>query len=319
MGIRVKPACARSVAAAALAALIAAASGASAATASTTAQLQSTAQPRSTAQPQSTVTHTVTAAAQQATRSFWTARRMAAATPPGRGGQQAVTPDGAPPGTPSPTQFAGVPTIGALFFTTGTKAHFCSASVIDSMTGNIVLTAAHCVYGSSYASHIEFVPAYHHGKQPFGAWPVHHIVVAAGWRKSHDPNLDFAFLTVTPPPGTSKPVQHVTGGLWLGVDTGYTHAVEVVGYNNTGDAPIKCATHSFEFRPRQLKFFCRDYQDGTSGGPWVLSWNSRTGTGVAVGLIGGYDEGGDYPWASFSAYFGSATLHLFLQAEKQQS
>ena len=262
--------------------------------------------------------HAVGPAAQRAAGSFWTRARMTTATPAGEQ-PGAVVPDGAPPGTPSPTQFSGVPTVGALFFTSGTKqTHFCTASVVNSLTANLVLTAAHCVYGSSYASNIEFVPAYHDGQQPDGAWPVQTITVANGWKKSHDPNLDFAFLAVTPPAGTSKQIQFVTGALRLGINAGYDHhRIEVIGYNNTGDAPIKCATTSFEFRTSQMKFFCRDYQDGTSGGPWILGYNDITGTGTVFGVIGGYKEGGLYPWASFSAYFGGPALKLFLQAEEQ--
>ncbi len=262
--------------------------------------------------------HVVGPAAQRAAHTFWTRTRMASATPV-RERMSAVVPDGAPPGTPKPTQFSGVPTVGALFFVSGTKqTHFCTASVVNSLTANLVLTAAHCVYGSTYASNIEYVPAYHNGKQPYGAWPVQAITVASGWKKSHDPNLDFAFLKVSPPPGTSRPIQFVTGGLWLGIDAGYDHHIEVIGYNDTGDAPIKCATTSFEFRTNQMKFFCRDYQNGTSGGPWILGYNNTTGTGTVFGVIGGYEEGGLYPWASFSAYFGQPTFKLFLQAEQRQ-
>jgi V8-like Glu-specific endopeptidase len=262
--------------------------------------------------------HVVSPAAQRAARTFWSRSRMASAASVNEQ-KGTVAPDGPPPGIPSPTQFSGVPTVGALFFTSGpNQTHFCTASVVNSLTANLVLTAAHCVYGSTYASNIEFVPAYHDGQQPYGAWPVQSITVASGWKKSHDPNLDFAFLAVTPPPGTSQPIQFVTGGLWLGIDAGYDHKIEVIGYNNTGDAPIKCATTSFEFRVSQMKFFCRNYQDGTSGGPWILGYNDTTGTGVVFGVIGGYKEGGLYPWASFSAYFGLPTLKLFLQAEKRQ-
>ena len=254
----------------------------------------------------------VSAAAQQASRALWTPARMAAATP-----LADATPS-PPPGIPSPTHFTGVPTVGALFFTTGSQQHFCTASVVDSPTANLVLTAAHCVYGSSYARNIEFVPRYHDGLQPFGAWAVRSITVAAGWRTSHDPSLDFAFLTVSPPPGTHRPIQQVTGGLRLGIDAGYRHRIEVIGYNNGEDAPIKCATRSFRFGTGQMEFYCNDFQDGTSGGPWIIGFGPQAGTGTVFGVIGGYEEGGDYPWASYSVYFGPPTLKLYWQAELQQ-
>jgi V8-like Glu-specific endopeptidase len=189
--------------------------------------------------------------------------------------------------------------------------------VVNSLTANLVLTAAHCVYGSTYATNIEFAPGYHYGKLPYGAWPVQAITVAAGWKQSQDQNLDFAFLAVTPPAGTHDPIQAVTGGLWLGIKRGYDHPIEVIGYNDTADWPIKCATGSFEFEPGQMKFFCRNFQNGTSGGPWILGFDPASGTGTVFGVIGGYQQGGNFPWASYSAYFGLPTLRLFLQAEQQ--
>lgn len=260
--------------------------------------------------------HAVSWAAQRATRAFWTPARMAAATPL-RGGPSAGGSAGGPASIPSPTHFAGVPTVGALFLTTGTKPHFCTASVVESKPENLILTAAHCVYSSSYASNIEFVPKYHSGQQPYGAWPVKKIFVAAGWRYSHNPNLDFAFLSVTPPAGVTHPIQQVTGGLRLGINLSYAHHIEVIGYNNTDNAPIRCATTSFKFAANQMKFFCRDYQDGTSGGPWIIGYNGQDGTGTVFGVIGGYQQGGDHPWASYSAYFAEPTRELFGQAEGQ--
>ena len=202
------------------------------------------------------VRHTVGKGAQNAARAFWTKARMAAATPVGqasaKGGPASTAKP--PPGIPNPTHFNGVPTVGALFFTTGTQAHFCTASVVDSFTFDLVLTAAHCVYGSGYATNIAYVPEWHKGVSPYGSWAVQTITVAAGWVHSQNPNLDFAFLTVTPPPGTWRPIQFVTGGLRLGINVGYAHPVYVIGYNDTDDQPIGCATTSFKFETNQMKF-----------------------------------------------------------------
>jgi V8-like Glu-specific endopeptidase len=197
--------------------------------------------------------------------------------------------------------------------------HFCTASVVDSATAGMVLTAAHRVYSSGYASNIEFVPGYHDGQQPDGAWPVKTITVASGWKQSHNPDLDFAFLSVAPRGGTGRPIQTVTGGLHLGIDRGYGHHIEVIGYNNTDNGPVHCATKSFEFEAGQMEFYCHDYWDGTSGGPWITGYRGKTGTGTVIGDIGGYEQGGDYEWSSYSPYFGKPTQELFRQAEKQHA
>ena len=270
-------------------------------------------------QPDTPVVHAIGAAAQTATRALWSSSEMRAATPPqgmAKASSAAAVP---PPGTPTATPFNGVPTVGALFYTTGSGVHFCTASVVNSGTANLVLTAAHCVYSSTYASNIEFVPAYHDGQQPYGAWPVKTITVAAGWQQSHNPDLDFAFLSVAAPSGTHRPIQAVTGGLRLGIDRGYSHPIEVIGYNDTDNGPVKCATKSFEFETGQMEFYCHDYWDGTSGGPWITGYNGKTGRGTVIGVIGGYEQGGDYEWSSYSPYFGPPTRQLFLQAERQQA
>jgi len=253
-------------------------------------------------------------AARRSARTFWTRSRMAAATPAAadsKGGASAR----APRGIPSPTRFDGVPTVGALFYTTGTAKHFCTASVVDSDARDLILTAAHCVYTGSYAGNIEFVPGYHDGLQPYGAWVVKTIYVAAGWARSRDPDLDFAFLSVAPADGAGLPIQQLTGGLRLGINRPYRRPVEVIGYNNTGRRPIKCATHSFEFEPGQLELYCDDYRAGTSGGPWIVRYDGRNGSGLVIGVIGGYEQGGDYAWASYSAYLGRPALDLYRQAE----
>ncbi len=195
--------------------------------------------------PASGTVHVISQAAQDATRAFWTASRMEQATATNgnatnaaaakaaapQGGTQTASP---PPGTPTAARFGGVPTIGALFYTTGSGAHFCTASVVDSNRENLIMTAAHCVYSSGYSVNIEFVPGYHDGRRPYGTWLIQAVVVAKGWRQRHDPDLDFAFLTVAPPGGSGRPIQRVTGGLRLGIDRGYAHWIRLIGYNDTG-------------------------------------------------------------------------------------
>lgn len=244
----------------------------------------------------------------------FTALMLTALAVPGAAAVSSIASRGSPPrGAPAATRFNGVPAVGALFSATGGKSHFCSASVVDSAPGDLIVTAAHCVYSKSggYASHIQFVPGYHNGRRPYGSWTVGKITVASGWRTSQNPDLDVAFLTVG---RAGARVQDRTGGLRLGISQPYEQAVESVGYNDTDSQPVKCPTKSFKFRSGQRELYCHNLWDGTSGGPWITGFNSRTGTGTIVGVIGGYEQGGDYDWASYSPYFGSAIQALFRQA-----
>jgi V8-like Glu-specific endopeptidase len=280
--------------------------------------LASTGGPTSTvgSTPAIGVTSTVSPVAQQTARAFWTPARMAAATPvPNRGGIVAGPAVSPPPGIPTARLFNGVRTVGALFFTSQGSAHYCTAAVVNSRALDLVLTAAHCAYSGGFFKNIEFIPGYHAGRVPYGAWVVNKIFVAQGWAHRSDPNLDFAFLAVTPPPGR-RPLQQVTGGLQLGINRPYRRPIEVIGYNSSKARPVECATHSFEFNANQLEFYCHGYRDGTSGSPWIVRYNASNGTGVVIGTIGGFELGGTVEWASFSAYLGQSCYRLYLQAER---
>jgi V8-like Glu-specific endopeptidase len=277
------------------------------------------------------VTQTLGTAAQSGARSFWTRARMEAATPAGpaiqAGGSASpgVSPAAQatptePPGVPDPVTGNGVPTVGALFFTTfGVQVlHFCTASVVDSTAGDVVLTAAHCVYDGGPVGDLAYVPEWHAGTSPYGAWTVSSITVAAGWKQSQNPADDYAFLTVTPPSGTKK-IQQVTGGLKLAVNAGYAHPIHVIGYNALSVLAIECSTKSFEFEAGQMEFYCNSFYDGVSGSPWITGFNPANGTGTVIGNVGGYEQGGDESWASYSDYYTSAVQQLFTQAQAQHA
>jgi hypothetical protein len=112
-----------------------------------------------------------------------------------------------------------------------------------------------------------------------------------------------------------RQVQAVTGGLSIGFNLGYDQRIEAVAYDDTGSEPVRCATRSFQFRAGQLEFFCSGFSGGTSGAPLVVGYNPGNGAGTLVGVIGGYEDGGRYPWASYSPYFGSALRAAYQLAE----
>ena len=295
--------------------------------------------------PAAAVTEQVSGAAQRQTVDHWTRQRMRVATAaslprslirtavsavsavsavpsvartparPGRPGlRRAGSQITAPKGIPTAAPFSGSPTTGVLFYTTGGKGHFCTASVVDSTADDLALTAAHCVYSKGFAANIEYVPGYHDGKQPYGAWPVRAITVTSGWKLSHEPDLDFAFLALASLGG--RPIQARTGGLTIGFTRWYSEKIEAVGHNDSGAAPTRCATRSFRFRTGQMEFYCHGFWTGTSGGPWIIGYDAKSGTGTVFGVIGGYQLGGAYEWASYSAYFGPAAKLLYEQVER---
>lgn len=127
-----------------------------------------------------------------------------------------------------------IPTVGPLFFPsvvgigpTLRFPHYCSASVVDSPGADLVLTAAHCVYGTGLG--IEFAPGYHDGVSPFGVWAVRRVYLDPAWLHGHDPQLDFAVLQLARHHGVG--VEHATGSApALGRAPASGSSVTVAGY-----------------------------------------------------------------------------------------
>lgn len=259
----------------------------------------------------------VSEAENEAAVQHWTTRNQLAATP-------APAPTTAPTQTPTPAPVVttpaaplgpGVPAVGALFTigADGLTDHYCTASVVDSPAGDLVLTAAHCIHygaGGGYRTDIAFVPGYHDGQDPYGVWTPSRMVVDPRWISDSDEDLDFGFLVVHRQ-GGDEPVQSAAGGNRLGTSLGYDLPVRVTGYPNDTQRPTTCDTHSTEERRYQMRFDCGYFPDGTSGGPWVTDVDPATGLGTVVGVIGGYEEGGDTPEVSYSSYFDGDIQHLY--------
>lgn len=209
-------------------------------------------------------------------------------------------------------EFAGTPAVGALFTTSAGKLgrHFCTASVVNSPDGDLLITAAHCVSGTSG---VVFVPGYDHGTAPYGVWTVTRIYTDRWWQASADPDDDVAFLRVSQQ-GSVVPIEDVTGAEQLETGTQARQLVEVIGYPDTGSAPIACRNWTREPMSDQLEFDCGGFTDGTSGGPFLADVNTTTGQGAVIGVIGGYEQGGLTPQVSYSSTFGSNVAALYRAA-----
>jgi V8-like Glu-specific endopeptidase len=208
--------------------------------------------------------------------------------------------------------FAGTPAVGALFTMSKGKLgrHFCTASVIGSPHGDLVITAAHCVTGTSG---IVFVPGYDRGAAPYGIWTVTKVYADRSWTSSSDPDDDVAFLRVSQA-GSIVPIEDVTGAEALKTGTPARQLVEVIGYPDSGSQPIVCRNWTREPMSEQLEFDCGGYTDGTSGGPFLASVNPLTGQGTVIGVIGGYEQGGLTPQVSYSSRFGANVAALYRHA-----
>lgn len=252
---------------------------------------------------------------------YWTRHRLLGAqgwyhqvlAKPGSLRKQGMLP--APGSTPSPRGDAGSPRVGALFDSDSDGDHFCTASVVNSPGGDVLITAAHCINagdGGANRTNVVFIPDYSAGSSPHGVWTPRRYVIDRRWVHGANPAFDVAFVVLKPL--HDKNIQQVLGADTIAFDAGFRHLVLVSGYPSSADAPISCVNWTSKQSRYQLKFACQDFTGGTSGSPWLTRFNPVTGTGTIVGVIGGYQRGGDTAAVSYSAYLDGSIRKLYREA-----
>lgn len=201
--------------------------------------------------------------------------------------------------------------VGAIFSGSISGGHFCTGSVVDSPSGNIIVTAGHCLTAGTSTTAV-FVPDYRNGSAPLGVWQISNVVEASAWTSNQDPDDDVAFALLKPLNG--KTIESVTGSYTLDTDAVSSGDVQLTGYPETTDEPISCTGSASGFSASQLQVYCTGYPAGTSGSGWISDYNPTTGTGSLVGVIGGYETGGNTPNVSYSPLFNDNVRVLYDQA-----
>lgn len=209
---------------------------------------------------------------------------------------------------------APTPAIGVLLRPgeDGDPRHVCTASVVESPDENLVVTAAHCVYRDAFVTDIAFAPGYHDGVMPYGVWVPSRIDVDPRWVADRNPDFDVAFLQVRRP-GTDDRIETVTGAERIGFDLPAALPARLVGYPDSREQPIDCRNTTTAYTSTQRRFDCAGFPDGTSGGPMLTDIDPANGRGTVIGVIGGYQEGGD-DLTSYSSWFGPDIAALYDRA-----
>ncbi|MBV9444399.1 MAG: trypsin-like serine protease [Streptosporangiaceae bacterium] len=213
-------------------------------------------------------------------------------------------------------------TTGRVFFTLDGLDYSCSGSTVGGASPDLVVTAGHCVSDGAggWAVNWTFIPGYHAGQMPYGAFAAKTFFVSAGWTSGANPDDDIAFVAVRPSRvgSTVRTVGSVVGTQPIAF--GYRRASAwVFGYpaeapytgdqldycsgrlapdpNGTADAGMPCAM-----------------TEGDSGGPWLSDFDPRTGTGVITGVTS-FKYAGQSAML-YSASLGPAAHSLYDRAEK---
>jgi hypothetical protein len=198
--------------------------------------------------------------------------------------------------------------VGAVFL--GSKSeHTCTGSVLDSLAGDLIITAAHCLDSSADSY---FAPGYAGSGTPAEFWHVDAVYLDPRWVNRHDPAADFAIARVghgesAPAIGTLE--EHAGGGFVLGSAPGPDETVQVMGYpSGDGGVPVRCSGATARAEQGFPSVRCPGLVDGTSGSPWIAGSEVR-------GVVGGFQGGGcAFNDLSYSAPFDIQIRVLYQRA-----
>lgn len=192
-------------------------------------------------------------------------------------------------------------------------AYSCSGTALNTPSRSIVLTAGHCVIENGLAGRrIAFVPAYDHGKRPFGTFAVKSIYVTPQWRHGENPDFDVAALQVKP--NALGALTDVVGARGFHTSRSRLAALQIFGYPAAalgGEELRSCRAHGLGSDPLTFRFTgppampasC-DMAAGASGGAWIIDREFVNGV-TSYGYQG-------HPGRLYSSYFG-AEIGAFLR------
>ncbi|MFE9370191.1 trypsin-like serine peptidase [Streptomyces sp. NPDC006711] len=207
------------------------------------------------------------------------------------------------------------PVVGVFEWPGGRRT--CTAAVVDSGNGDLLVTAAHCLPLDGAV----FVPGHHDGVAPLGRWPV--VAALADPRfttarqgAEHWP-YDWAFVRVARVGG--KSVQEAVGSAFhvpphpeeLPADL---DRVTLIGHPHNRPGQHVCTVDSAPAYGAFRQARCAGFSSGVSGSPWVIS--AQEGDGIVVGVLGGAEHGGGFlSDVSYTARFDAGVTALFEQAQ----
>ncbi|MFJ5219252.1 trypsin-like serine peptidase [Streptomyces sp. NPDC088354] len=236
--------------------------------------------------------------------------------------------------------------VGRLFFTFDDGYDgSCTATVVAGANRSTVITAAHCLrsVGSPSADdtwnhNFYFVPGYRNGTKPLGGFTVRTMATSSRWNADPDTTessdvaaagYDTGFL-VANPTAEGNPIADITGSQHIGfgrpVQDEFVHTF---GYPNyglnvpsdtyVGSRMIHCAgpSHPGPVVPLLWGETC-DMSSGSSGGPHLAHFDTRTGTGTVVGITTSDQElaGGQTP-TLYATRLGDSAHRLYNWAQSR--
>ncbi|MCH1883840.1 hypothetical protein [Agrococcus sp. ARC_14] len=202
----------------------------------------------------------------------------------------------------------------------------CSGTVINSDSGLIVVTAAHCVWDDDsrdYFDSISFSPGYENGEAPFGTWeaeelwvPEQYLEANTRWLDGADDDgwmgFDFGFIRFAPQDGQT--LEDAAGGQGVSF-TAETNGVVIAGYPGNDDFNAEvlryCAEDAVNYGAGGDANYGADCAmgDGASGSGWVSNLEESSGAGHITAVYSNGGSSGAYgPPLGITAWNGLQSL-----------
>ncbi len=209
----------------------------------------------------------------------------------------------------------GLRTNGRIFGTDPREgAYSCSGTALSTPSRSIVLTAGHCVQEAGRTGRdLVFIPAYDHGRRPFGSFSAELAYLMPQWRQHENPDFDVAALKVAP--NELGYLTDVVGGRGYVTGRSRESGFEIFGYPAAalkGEELRSCHSHGLGSDmltdrfpgPPTMPGTC-DMAGGSSGGAWVVD-------GAYIDGVTSYGYSGN-PDRLYTSYFGQAIGHFLSQ------
>ncbi|WP_248960414.1 trypsin-like serine peptidase [Sphaerisporangium perillae] len=211
-------------------------------------------------------------------------------------------------------------TTGRVFLTLRGVDYVCSAGAVRSRNLDVVITAGHCVKdgAGAWAENWTFVPGYDTGSHPYGVFTARRMFVPEPWSRHADDSHDLAMIAVNPSGG--RHLGEAVGGQQIKFDV--PRGTRAFGFGFPADPPydgehlVYCsgAMHGDPHGQTRDQGMRCDLTAGSSGGPWLSSFDPATGEGVVTSVSS--FKYSDDPGTMYGPYFGDQARHLFEAAQR---
>jgi V8-like Glu-specific endopeptidase len=304
-----------------------------------------TASPVTADKPDPAVSKSISKAAQEKTKAYWTSTRMKNAKDGGLlvRDRSEVTSGTVAKGEPTivrgatakplrkPQGFGGgyytgggkvVQTTGKVFFTLAATNYVCSGSSTIAANQSLVQTAGHCLNEGpgAFATNFTFVPAYKNGSAPYGQFVATNLFTSTQWANGGDLNYDIGYAKV----GTSggRTLTAAVGAQGVGFNLARGASMYSFGYPAASpyngqslawcNGPVTADTWGGSADQGMV---C-NMTGGSSGGPWFINYSESTGIGTLNSLNSFKYNGGPLSNRMFGPYFGSVIQGVYDQAQR---